>query len=163
MPSLPTNPVGRPTKYDPLYAHQARKLCELGAINSELADFFCVAPRTIANWLIAHPDFNEAIRVGKAVVDDRVHRSLYELAVGHSVDTVQIDVANGRIFKTPLVVHIPPSVAAAKFWLCNRRPKEWSLNGPAAAPAGAPDLLAQIAADAPVCAADETGPANPVM
>jgi hypothetical protein len=38
--------AGRPTLYKPEYAEQARKLCQLGATNPNLADFFNVSRRT---------------------------------------------------------------------------------------------------------------------
>lgn len=51
------NKGGRPTKYKPEYAEQARKYCLLGATDAELAESFDVAEATINNWKLAHPKF----------------------------------------------------------------------------------------------------------
>ena len=42
---------GRPKKYDPEFAKQASKLCELGATDYELAKFFGVSTLTVQRWL----------------------------------------------------------------------------------------------------------------
>ena len=44
--------AGRPTDYKPEFADQARKLCELGATDQELGDFFALFP-TEDDWLVA--------------------------------------------------------------------------------------------------------------
>jgi hypothetical protein len=41
-----------PRSYDPEVAYQARKLCQLGATDIELADFFGVCRDTIYRWII---------------------------------------------------------------------------------------------------------------
>src|SRR5277367_6916894 len=79
-----------PRSYDPVVAHQAKKLCELGATDIELADFFNVSVRTIYRWSIEFPEFCHALRAGKEAPDDRVERSLYHRAVGLSHDAAKI-------------------------------------------------------------------------
>ena len=71
-----------PRSYDPEVAYQARKLCQLGATDIELADFFGVCRETIYRWIIEFPGFSDAIKVGKEPADDRVERSLYQRSVG---------------------------------------------------------------------------------
>lgn len=51
---------GRPNLYKDEYCEQARKLCRLGAIDTELAEFFGVTVTTLNNWKIEHPDFDRA-------------------------------------------------------------------------------------------------------
>ena len=92
--------LGRPTSYKPEYAVRAAACCKLGATDVELANILGVSPGTISDWKTLHPDFLHAIKVDKAVADDRVVHSLYQRAVG--TDTT-----------------------AAIFWLKNRRPDEW--------------------------------------
>jgi hypothetical protein len=159
----PPNPTGRPTKYRPEYAEQARKLCERGAIDPELADFFAVSLKTICNWKVSRAGFAEALKAGKAVADDRVQASLYNRAVGYSFDSVKILATDGRVIQTPYVEHLPPDVNACRFWLVNRRRKDWQLTPRAESNDSPVDLLAQIAADAPRLVADEPGPAAPVL
>lgn len=108
-PQTPPQPVGRPTAYVPEYAAEAKELCDQGATNPELAHHFGVATRTITDWRNAHPEFREAVGLGKDAADERVVRSLYERALGYEDD-------DGR--------RIPGDTTACIFWLKNRR-KEW--------------------------------------
>jgi hypothetical protein len=121
-------PGGRPTSYRAAYADQVRKLCELGATDVELADFFKVTINTIGAWKSRHPEFLQALKAGKEAADDRVERSLYQRANGYTYDAVKIFPPRGKGRK-PIVVpyreHVPPDTTAAIFWLKNRRRDEW--------------------------------------
>jgi hypothetical protein len=117
---------GRPSAFKPEYIAQAKKLCAiLGATDGELADFFNVALRTIANWQAQHPEFREALEHGKVVADDRVEKSLYHRAVGYSFDDVKIFYGKDGVAKVGYRKHVPPDTIACIFWLKNRRPEQW--------------------------------------
>lgn len=116
---------GRPTKYKPEYAEQAKKLCKLGATDIELADFFQVALSTLNLWKIQHPEFSESLNLGKESADERVTQALYNRAMGFSHADTDIRVVDGAIVETPLIKHYPPDTTAAIFWLKNRRPDQW--------------------------------------
>lgn len=118
-------PFGRPSGYKPEYATQAAKLCKLGATDCDLADFFDVSVRTIANWQARHPEFLQALKSGKTEADDRVERSLYQRAVGYEYDAVKIFNANGQPLIVPYREKCPPDTTAAIFWLKNRRSEAW--------------------------------------
>ncbi len=117
--------AGRPTKYKPEYVAQAKKLCALGATDAELADFFEVAVSTIALWKVEHPEFSDALKLGKDVSDSRVEQKLYQRAMGYECDEVDIRVVDKEIIQTPIRRIYPPDTTAAIFWLKNRKPKEW--------------------------------------
>ena len=119
--------MARPSSYKPEYAEQAAKLCQLGATDSELADFFGVEERTVNNWKTAHPEFFQSLKAGKVLADDRVERSLYQRAVGYTHDAVKIvaDAKTGESLAVPFREHYPPDTTAAIFWLKNRRSAEW--------------------------------------
>ncbi|AEI37725.1 MAG: helix-turn-helix domain-containing protein [Zymomonas mobilis subsp. pomaceae] len=108
------------------YVPQARKLAKLGATNRELAEFFDVSIRTIGRWILNHPEFARAVRVGKAVADDRVEASLYKRAVGYSYDCQKVMMVAGKPEIVEFVEHLPPDINACNFWLRNRRPKQWN-------------------------------------
>lgn len=118
---------GRPTRYKKEFAKQATKLCEFGATDVELAEFFEVHVATIYRWQARHEDFCEALKAGKEAADDRVERSLYHKAVGYTFDAVKIFMPAGA--KAPVYApyreHVPPSDTAAIFWLKNRRKDQW--------------------------------------
>lgn len=118
-------PRGRPTEYKPEYADQARKLCELGATDMELADFFECDTRSIYRWRNVHPDFCQAVMVGKDAADERVKRSLYLRAVGYEFETEKVFQYQGAVIRADTREHVPPETAAAMNWLKNRRPDEW--------------------------------------
>ena len=120
--------MARPTKYKPEYAKQAQKLCNLGADDANLADFFEVSRSTINLWKVQFSEFSDAVKVGKAPADERVKQSLYNRALGYSHEEDDIRVIGGEIVVTPTVKHYPPDTAAMIFWLKNRMPDEFRAN-----------------------------------
>lgn len=121
---------GKPSKYKPEYIEQARRLAQIGASNHEMADYFEVAYSTFMLWRNVHPEFNEAVKVGKEKPDDRTERSLYERANGYDyTEEVAIKVKVGkneeRIEIVQVKKHAPPDTGAMAIWLTNRRPEQW--------------------------------------
>jgi transposase-like protein len=117
--------VGRPTAYRPEMVEQGRKLAHLGATDREIAEFFDVSESTLYLWKHQHPEFSEAIKLGKDAPDARVVQSLYRKAVGYSYDSEKVFQYEGEVIRAPVVEHVPPSDTAAIFWLKNRRRDEW--------------------------------------
>ncbi|MES2782604.1 MAG: hypothetical protein V4657_07405 [Pseudomonadota bacterium] len=118
-------PAGRPTDYKAEYATQAQKLCDLGATDTDLADFFEVTERTINRWKINFPEFCQSLKLGKDAADDRVEQSLYRKATGYTFNSEKIFQNSGEIIRANTVEHVPPSDTAAIFWLKNRRGDKW--------------------------------------
>ncbi len=119
------HPGGRPTLFNPKFVDQARRLTALGATDQEIADFFGVDVRTIYRWKDSADEFCQALKVGKAELDERVKRSLFWRAVGYEHDEVDIRVVNGEVVQTPLRKFYAPDTTACIFWLKNRQPREW--------------------------------------
>lgn len=117
--------VGRPTKYKEEYAEQAYKLCLLGHIDDELADFFEVDVSTIHRWKLEHEEFRDSIKKGKEIADGNVVQSLYHRAIGYQAPDIDIKMYEGEIIETPYIKHYPPDATSAIFWLKNRQPKKW--------------------------------------
>lgn len=126
---------GRPSAYNPAYAKQAQKLCQLGATDVELADFFGVTVTTIGNWQRQHADFLAALKMGKDAADARVERSLYHRANGYTFDSEKVFQFQGEIVRAKTREHVPPDTTACIFWLKNRRRDEWRDRQEAAAEA----------------------------
>jgi transposase len=121
---------GRPTAYEPEFAKQAAKLCDLGATDDELADFFEVHRSTIYRWKHEHDDFCDAVKTGKETADERVERSLYQKATGYNVTEEQAVKLKVEQYKEEVEVvqvekHVPADTTAAIFWLKNRRSGNW--------------------------------------
>lgn len=120
-PELPT----AQSRYSPDYVRQAKAMCQLGATDRDLADYFEVSTRTIMRWQAQYPDFSAALNRGKDAADDRVERSLYARATGYTYDSEKIFNNDGEIIRVRTVEHVPPDVTACIFWLKNRRSSEW--------------------------------------
>lgn len=118
---------GRKSGYKPEYAPIAKKMCELGATDMEIADAFRVSVRTIYGWKHLHEDFLSALNAGKDKADERVVNSLFMRAVGYEQDAVKIFMPANA--KEPVYAEyrekIAPDTTAAIFWLKNRQPDAW--------------------------------------
>lgn len=119
------NPMGRPSKWNPAFTEQVRKLCLLGATIPEIADFFEVNPDTIHEWMKTHSDFSEAIKAGRAIADSNVANRLYQRAMGFEHDSEEIKTVGSRVVRVPVRKIYPPDTVAAIFWLKNRQKDKW--------------------------------------
>ena len=118
-------PAGRPSKFKPEFVTQAEKLCTIGLTDAELASFFEVSEVTLNAWKHKHPEFLNALKVGKDEADTRVERSLYHRAIGYSHPEEKIFNDGGEPLIVPTTKHYPPDTTAAIFWLKNRKTAEW--------------------------------------
>lgn len=101
-------------------------LCELGATDNELAEFFEVSRYTIWYWQSNHKTFFDALRRGKEAANERVERALYSRATGYHYESEKLfyDKEAG-VVRADTIEHVPPETTAAIFWLKNRDPKRW--------------------------------------
>lgn len=118
---------GRPSSFKEEFIKQAAKLCEIGATDQEIAEFFEVDVRTLYRWKKDKPAFCQALKAGKDVADDRVERSLFQRAVGYEQDEVKIFMPAGASAPVyaPFRAKIPADTTSMIFWLKNRRPEQW--------------------------------------
>jgi hypothetical protein len=96
---------GRKSDFRPEYILIAKACARFGAIEDEIAKELNIGPATLDRWKQKYPEFRCALKAGKEAADDRVERSLYQLAIGW----------NGQ----------PPNATACIFWLKNRRKDRW--------------------------------------
>ena len=118
-------PAGRPTDYKDEYAEEAKKLCEYGLTDAQMAEFFGVSIPTFNAWKGKHPEFLKSLKAGKEIADDLVVRSLYQRAVGYDYHEDKIFNNQGEELIVPTIKHQPADVSAIKLWLVNRRGDEW--------------------------------------
>ena len=117
---------GRKSEYQKEYADQALKLCLLGAIDKELAEFFSVSVQTLNKWKKDYPEFLESLKKGKNIADANVASRLYNRAIGYSCKATKFATSEGRITDSKeYIEHYPPDTTAAIFWLKNRQPERW--------------------------------------
>jgi hypothetical protein len=132
LPMVIPQPEPEPQRgdYRPEFVEIARKLCEAGATNQELGDEFGVTKRTIINWQQRHPEFAEALKLGKQIADDRMERTAYELSVGYTttvVETIKLrdERGNERTVQVEKQVEIPPNDKMLWYMLKNRMPDKY--------------------------------------
>ena len=116
---------GRPTLWDPKFLTIAETLASLGATDLEIAQAFEVSIRTIHRWKLEHPEFREALKLGKEEADAKVEDSLFKRATGYSFDSEKILVIDGEPQRVETIEHVPPDTRAAMWWLQNRNPEKW--------------------------------------
>ena len=117
---------GRKSEYQKEYADQALKLCLLGAIDKELAEFFSVSVQTLNKWKKDYPEFLESLKKGKNIADANVASRLYNRAIGYSCKATKFATSEGKITDSKeYIEHYPPDTTAAIFWLKNRQPEKW--------------------------------------
>lgn len=121
---------GNASKFKREYIEQARVLCEDGATDKELADFFGVDRQTINNWRLMHPAFAKVCKLGKDLANDRLERTAYELAMGYTTTVKEMvklrDNQGNEIIKfVQKEVVIPPDRDMVRWMLKNRRPDDW--------------------------------------
>ncbi len=114
------NKGGRPTAYKKEYEEQAYKLTLLGAVDTELANFFNVAESTIHKWKINHLKFSESIKNGKDIANANVATSMYQKAIGYSHPEDKIFNNNGEALIVKTTKHYPPDTQAGSLFLRNR-------------------------------------------
>ena len=106
--------AGRPTEYKEEYNEQVYKLCLLGAIDKDIADFFDIQESTLNLWKKKHPEFMEAIKDGKEKADAEVAKSLYKRAIGYKKKSIQFATFKGEITdREEYFEDVPPDTTAA--------------------------------------------------
>jgi len=119
-------PAGRPTDYKIKYVQEAFERAQHGATDMELADSFGVSVRTIYKWKNDHPEFSQALKLGKEHADERVIRSLYQRATGFEHDALKVFLdKEGDPVLVPYREFVVPDTTACIFWLKNRRKEDW--------------------------------------
>lgn len=102
---------------------QVEKWAEQGLIDEQIAHNMGIATSTFYEWKKKYPEFSEALKKGKAVVDVQVENALLKRALGYQYEelTYQNDVLDKKVIK-----QMAPDVTAQIFWLKNRKPETWN-------------------------------------
>lgn len=117
--------MARPTDFREEYVDQAYKLCLLGAIDRDMADFFGVSVTTFRRWARRFPLLRDALKQGKAHADSIIAEKLFQRAKGYEHPEDKIFLHEGVPVIVPTTKHYPPDTTAAIFWLKNRQPDKW--------------------------------------
>lgn len=98
--------------------------------DEQIAHNIGISVSTYYAWQNSYPEFSEAIKKGKAPVDEEVENALLKSALGYDYEetvTEVIELPDGKQRKhiRKIKRHIPPSNLAQFFWLKNRKPEKW--------------------------------------
>lgn len=112
-----TKKINKLSPYKKEYAEQAYKLALFGATRDELADFFKVSSHTIRRWMLAHEEFDEALRAGRMAADAEVAAKLFNRACGTTIKKQKV-LSDGSV--VDYKEELPPDTRAAETWLACR-------------------------------------------
>lgn len=114
-----------------------------GLFEKQIAHNLGISLDTFYRYKNEYPEFSEAIKKGKEVIDYEVENALLKRALGYRYleETQELDYAKnefgeqlydlqGNPIKVPktvksIVKEVPPDVGAIAFWLKNRKPHAW--------------------------------------
>ena len=103
-----------------------------GIIDKDIATKLGISEDTFYEYKKKYPEFSEALKKGKEVVDYEVENALLKRALGYeyeeeTYETVYDNNLDRYVEKLTKRVkkQVAPDTTAQIFWLKNRKPKEW--------------------------------------
>lgn len=123
----------KPSVFDDFWEERiadAKQLAAAGATDNEMADWFEISPKTLYAWRAANPNFHQACKPHKEIVDDIVEGVAFQMVKGFRYTEQQaIKVKTGEHTEAVEVVEVervlPPDKTMVIFWLKNRRKETW--------------------------------------
>lgn len=97
----------------------------MGASNLRIATLLGIDEATLYRWKYDHPDFCEALQLGKKIPVEHVKMALYQRAVGFEHEDTDIRVIKDKVVKTKVIKRYPPDPASMIFLLKNVDPDNW--------------------------------------
>lgn len=102
---------------------RVEKWARQGLIDEQIAHNMGVATSTFYEWKKKYPEFSEALKSGKTIVDTQVENALLKKALGYEYK--ETTYRNGKVDKI-VVKQMAPDTTAQIFWLKNRKPEIWN-------------------------------------
>ena len=131
-------------KFDKWLTHEGLLKVEAwardGLSDKQIADKIGITTTTLYEWKKRFPEFSDALKKGKEIVDIEVENALLKRALGflsvHETkealrDNDERPIVDSETGEAVLVVTkqtiktVPPDVTALIFWLKNRMPEAW--------------------------------------
>ena len=104
-------------------------MCRDGARDSDICEYIGISYTTFYKWISKYPEFAEAIKNGKEVVDRKVENALLKRCLGYDYVEVKKNKKGETVIREEKVKkYMPPDVTACAIWLNNRKPDEWKRN-----------------------------------
>lgn len=119
--------LGRPSDLTANIYHAIVHLSAQGKTKQEIADTLGFPRSTINYWTFVNENLKHDIHMAKSLADEAVELALFQSAVGFSHPEEKVFMTKGgRIVTHETIKQYAPSVDACKYWLNNRKPKQWS-------------------------------------
>ena len=99
----------------------------------DIANRIGIAVSTLRGWRAQYPEFDEALKRGREIIDYKVENALLKSALGYKTKEVKVTTTMryGKVVETVKEVtdrEQAPNVSAIQCWLYNRLPKKWKKN-----------------------------------
>lgn len=103
------------------------KWSEDGLINKQIANKIGINNATLYEWQDRFPEFADAIKEGKKIIDEQVESSLLKRAIGYQYEeeTWGKNHLGEMVIVKRVIKSQAPDVTAQIFWLKNRQPERW--------------------------------------
>ncbi len=97
-----------------------------GLLDDTIAKRIGISKTTLYDWKKRFPDFANALKKGKEIVDIEVENALLKRAKGYMTTEIKTEtLPNGKEKKITIKKEVPPDVTAQIYWLKNRQPQKW--------------------------------------
>lgn len=99
----------------------------------DIANRIGIAVSTLRGWRAQYPEFDEALKKGREIIDYKVENALLKSALGYKTKEVKVTTTMryGKVVETVKEVtdrEQAPNVSAIQCWLYNRLPNKWKKN-----------------------------------
>lgn len=109
-----------------------RAWSKAGLTNKEICHNIGISESTLLRYRENHPELDEAMSTGREEANYLVENALFQRAVGYSYDELTWERKKSAVTgKYSMVLtkrvrkQVIPDIAAAQYWLANRRSKKW--------------------------------------
>ncbi len=97
-----------------------------GLTDRQIAAKLGISESTFYHYVKSYPEFEKALKDGKAPVDTLVENSLLKRALGYEyTETKKVTSGEKTIREEKTTKHVIPDTTAQIFWLKNRKPAIW--------------------------------------
>lgn len=101
-----------------------------GYTYKDVAQRIGISNAQLTKWRNAYPEFRDALKKGREIVDYQVENALLKSALGYKIKEVTIITVlkNGKMVETTkqtVTKEVAPNVSACQTWLYNRLPDKW--------------------------------------
>lgn len=129
------NNVGRPTKWEDVKEKLflVENWAKEGLTNADISKKLNIAMSTFCEYQNRYPEFKEALKKGKEIIDYEVENALLKRALGYNYEEKtyesKFNKETGEYEETltkRVTKEVSPDTTAQIFWLKNRKPELWA-------------------------------------